>query len=146
MASMYGALFFLAQYLQTTLGYGPLEAGWRLMPWTGVLMVGGPIAGRLVDRFGSWALLTSGLALHGGALLAVAGSARVGLGYGYLLVPLLVGGLGISLALPAAEGRRERRDRRRHRSCLRRLQPAAANWRRLGHRRRGGGLCRGRRL
>jgi EmrB/QacA subfamily drug resistance transporter len=103
MASMYGALFFLAQYLQTTLGYGPLGAGWRLMPWTGVLMVGGPIAGRLADRYGSRVLLTAGLALHGGALLAVAGSARAGVGYEYLLVPLLVGGLGISLAMPAAQ-------------------------------------------
>jgi EmrB/QacA subfamily drug resistance transporter len=103
MASTYGALFFLAQYLQTALGYGPLGAGWRLMPWTGVLMVGGPFAGRLADRYGSQVLLTSGLALHGGALLAVAGSARAGLGYGYLLVPLLVGGLGISLAMPAAQ-------------------------------------------
>jgi MFS family permease len=102
-ASTYGALFFLAQYLQTTLGYGPLGAGWRLMPWTGVLMVGGPIAGRLADRYGSRVLLTSGLALHGGALLAVAVSARAGFGYGYLLGPLLVGGLGISLAMPAAQ-------------------------------------------
>ena len=34
-ASLFGAVFFLAQFLQTTLGYGPLEAGLRLLPWTG---------------------------------------------------------------------------------------------------------------
>src|SRR5690348_18374371 len=100
---MYGALFFLAQYLQTVLGYGPLGTGWRLMPWTGVLMVGGPIAGRLADRYGSTALLTSGLVLHGAGLLGLAGTAHAGAGYGGMLVPLLVGGLGISLAIPAAQ-------------------------------------------
>jgi EmrB/QacA subfamily drug resistance transporter len=102
-ASMYGALFFLAQYLQTVLGYGPLGTGWRLMPWTGVLMVGGPIAGRLADRYGSAVLLTSGLVLHGAGLLGLAAAAHVGAGYGGMLVPLLVGGLGISLAIPAAQ-------------------------------------------
>ena len=30
-------VFFLAQFLQTGLGYGPLDAGLRLMPWTATL-------------------------------------------------------------------------------------------------------------
>lgn len=32
-ASAFGSLFFMAQFLQTTLGYGPFEAGLGLMPW-----------------------------------------------------------------------------------------------------------------
>ena len=32
-ASALGALFFMAQYLQDALHYGPLAAGLRLMPW-----------------------------------------------------------------------------------------------------------------
>ena len=40
-ASLYGALFFLAQFLQTGLGYGPLDAGLRLLPWTGDPFRGG---------------------------------------------------------------------------------------------------------
>ena len=33
-ASLFGAAFFLAQFLQTSLGFGPLGTGLRLMPWT----------------------------------------------------------------------------------------------------------------
>jgi MFS family permease len=34
-ASVLGMLFFMAQFLQTALGYGPFAAGLRLMPWGG---------------------------------------------------------------------------------------------------------------
>jgi EmrB/QacA subfamily drug resistance transporter len=34
LASLFGAVFFFAQMLQMALGYGPLDAGLRLMPWT----------------------------------------------------------------------------------------------------------------
>ena len=33
--SLYGAVFFMAQFLQTGLGFGPLAAGLRLLPWAG---------------------------------------------------------------------------------------------------------------
>ena len=33
-ASLFGAVFFYAQFLQAALGYGPLDAGLRLIPWT----------------------------------------------------------------------------------------------------------------
>jgi EmrB/QacA subfamily drug resistance transporter len=38
-ASLFSAVFFLAQYLQVSLGYGPLAAGLRFMPWTATLFV-----------------------------------------------------------------------------------------------------------
>jgi EmrB/QacA subfamily drug resistance transporter len=103
MASMYGALFFLAQFLQTVLGYRPLGAGIRLMPWTGLLMIGAPIAGTLADRLGERRFLAGGLVLQGcglGWLAMVAGQQPA---YGRLLPGLLVSGLGIAVALPAAQ-------------------------------------------
>src|SRR6266540_74832 len=48
-ASLYGSAFFLAQFLQTALGYGPLGAGLRLLPWTAVLFVSAPLAGVLIN-------------------------------------------------------------------------------------------------
>jgi hypothetical protein len=33
-AALFGAVFFYAQLLQIGLGYGPLESGLRLLPWT----------------------------------------------------------------------------------------------------------------
>src|SRR5262245_11415192 len=51
-ASLYGTVFFMAQFLQTALGHGPLGAGLRLLPWTATLFVVAPIAGALVNRIG----------------------------------------------------------------------------------------------
>ena len=63
-ASLFGAVFFLAQFLQTALGYGPLDAGLRLVPWTATLLVVAPIAGALVDRIGERPLMVGGLLLQ----------------------------------------------------------------------------------
>src|SRR5262249_38302447 len=49
-ASLYGTVFFMAQFLQPAPGYGPLGAGRRLPPWTATLFVVAPIAGTLVNR------------------------------------------------------------------------------------------------
>ena len=45
------AVFFFAQLLQTGLGYGPLGAGLRLMPWTATFITVAPVAGALADRY-----------------------------------------------------------------------------------------------
>jgi len=103
MGSLYGALFFLAQYLQTALGYGPLAAGLRLMPWTGLLMIGAPAAGALADRLGERWLLAGGLALQAAGLAWIALLARPDLPYSQMLPPLVVSGLGLSMALPTAQ-------------------------------------------
>ncbi len=101
--SMYGTLFFLAQYLQTALGYGPLGAGLRLMPWTGTLMVCAPVAGNLADRVGERALMASGLILQTAGMGWLALIARTGPAYPQLLLPLIIGGCGMSMAMPAAQ-------------------------------------------
>ena len=51
-ASLFGAVFFFAQMLQTALGYGPLDAGLRLLPWTITFITIAPVVGTLADRFG----------------------------------------------------------------------------------------------
>ena len=51
-ASLFGAVFFFAQFLQTGLGNSPLDAGLKLMPWTVTFMTVAPIAGALADRIG----------------------------------------------------------------------------------------------
>ena len=63
-ASLFGAVFFLPQFLQTGLGHGPLDAALRLGPWTGTLFVVAPIAGALADRIGERPLLVGGLVLQ----------------------------------------------------------------------------------
>jgi EmrB/QacA subfamily drug resistance transporter len=100
-ASLYGTLFFLAQYFQTVLGDGPLVAGLRLMPWTGTLMICAPLAGRLADRYGDRVFVVGGLLLQTAGMSWVA--LHAGAGYLTLLPALIVSGVGVSLAMPAAQ-------------------------------------------
>jgi EmrB/QacA subfamily drug resistance transporter len=101
-ASLFGAVFLLPQYLQTGLREGPLEAALRLGPWTGTLFVVAPIAGALADRLGERPLLVGGLALQGAGMGWIALIAGPALAYGQLIAPLVVAGIGASMAIPAA--------------------------------------------
>lgn len=47
---MFGTIFLLAQFLQTALGYSPLEAALRTLPWTAMPLLVAPVAGPLFDQ------------------------------------------------------------------------------------------------
>jgi EmrB/QacA subfamily drug resistance transporter len=101
-AALFGAVFFFAQFLQTALGYGPLGAGLRLVPWTATLFVVAPIAGALADRIGERPLIVVGLGLQGLGLGWIALLADPGLAFSELVVPSIVTGIGTSMAIPAS--------------------------------------------
>jgi EmrB/QacA subfamily drug resistance transporter len=61
--AMFGATFLLTQHLQFVMGYSPLQAGVRLLPWAAVMLVVAPSSARLVERFGTKAVVTTGLTL-----------------------------------------------------------------------------------
>jgi len=61
--AMFGSTFLLTQHLQFVMGYSPLQAGVRLLPWAAVMLVVAPSSARLVERFGTKAVVTTGLAL-----------------------------------------------------------------------------------
>src|SRR5262249_55022148 len=71
-ASALGALFFMAQFLQDPLHYGPLATGLRLMPWGATTVIVPQIAGVLTTRFGERAFLVAGMALHAGGMAWIA--------------------------------------------------------------------------
>jgi EmrB/QacA subfamily drug resistance transporter len=100
-ASLTGAIFFMAQFQQVTLGQGPLDAGLRLLPWGVAPLLIGPVAGTLADRIGARPLIVTGLALQTAGLAWIAALARPAVSYWALVVPMVVVGLGFSLALPA---------------------------------------------
>jgi EmrB/QacA subfamily drug resistance transporter len=102
-ASLYGTLFFLAQYFQTVHGEGPLGAGLRLMPWTATLMICAPIAGRLADRYGERTFVVGGLLLQTVGMGWIALVADTDTGYLELLPALVIGGAGLTMAMPAAQ-------------------------------------------
>ena len=64
-ASLFGAVFFFAQLLQTGLGHGALDTGLRLIPWTVTFLTVAPVAGTLADRVGDYAASSLSAAFGG---------------------------------------------------------------------------------
>jgi EmrB/QacA subfamily drug resistance transporter len=102
-AAMYGVLFLLPQFLQTALGYGPFGAGLRLLPWTATLFVTAPVAGAAVNKFGERRLVALGLLMQAVGLGWIAMIVAPGVAYSSLIAPLVVAGVGVSMAMPAAQ-------------------------------------------
>jgi MFS family permease len=102
-ASLFGAVFFMAQFLQVAQGDGPLEAGLRLLPWTATLFVVAPIAGARIERVGERPFVVLGLLLQAAGMAWIALVASPGVAYGALVAPLVVAGTGASMTIPAAQ-------------------------------------------
>jgi EmrB/QacA subfamily drug resistance transporter len=102
-AALFAAVFFYAQLLQTGLGYGPLETGVRLLPWTGTFLLVAPGAGALADRIGERPLMTIGLVIQAAGMLWLVRVVEPGVSYLSLVPPFVVAGVGVSLAIPAGQ-------------------------------------------
>lgn len=102
-ASLYGALFFAAQYFQTGRGDRPLAAGLHLLAWTAAVTVVAPTAGRLVNRVGARPLAALGLAMQAAGMGWLALAATPSVPYWQLIAPMLIAGAGVSMAMPAAQ-------------------------------------------
>src|SRR5579875_1109428 len=94
---MFGSVFFLSQFLQDVLGNSPLQAGVKLLVWTGATLVVAPLAGIFSERFGSRLFMAAGLALQGIALGWIASEASTHMSYTSLIVPFVLGGTGMAL-------------------------------------------------
>jgi EmrB/QacA subfamily drug resistance transporter len=102
-ASLTAEVYFFSQFLQTGLGYSALGAGLRLMPWTGTFLLVGPIAGAMTDRIGERPLMVTGLLLQAAGTIWIALIASPDLAYSHFVVPVIVAGIGISMAIPSAQ-------------------------------------------
>src|SRR6202042_1307560 len=78
---MFGSIFFLSQFLQNVLHNTPLQAGVKLLVWTGAVMVVAPLAGFFSERYGSRPFMVAGLALQAVALGWLATIANVDQSY-----------------------------------------------------------------
>ncbi|MBV9450896.1 MAG: DHA2 family efflux MFS transporter permease subunit [Streptosporangiaceae bacterium] len=108
-AAIMAAAFLTVQYFQLGIGYGPMATGLRLLPWTATPMIVAPLAGTLADRIGTRPLLVTGLLLQAAGLGWVAEIAGSGSGFGFgfgfggygrFVLPLIIAGVGISMAIP----------------------------------------------
>jgi hypothetical protein len=102
-ASIFSGAFFFAQFLQVVLQQGPLGAGLRLAPWTATLFLVAPVAGKQVNKFGERPLVVAGLLMQAAGYGWIALVAAPNLAYPVLIAPLMLSGIGISMAIPAAQ-------------------------------------------
>jgi EmrB/QacA subfamily drug resistance transporter len=95
---MFAVFFFLALYMQNILAYSPLETGVRFLPSTLVIMVAGPLAGRLADKVGPRLPLVFGLLL---VTVSLAWQSRIDVDttFSFLVVPFILLGLGMGFTM-----------------------------------------------
>jgi EmrB/QacA subfamily drug resistance transporter len=102
-AALYGAVFFMAQFLQTVQHNGPLDAGLRLLPWTATLFIVAPITGGRISRVGERPFAVAGLLLQAAGMGWIALIAGPDVAYWRLVAPLVIAGCGVSMAMPALQ-------------------------------------------
>ncbi|MFE9026469.1 MFS transporter [Streptomyces iakyrus] len=95
-----GGLFFVTFYLQNVHGMSPIDAGLHLLPLTGMMIVGSPLAGAMITKFGPRVPLAGGMALTAIAMYGMStletdtGSGIMSLWFALLglgLAPVMVG-------------------------------------------------------
>ena len=96
-SAAFGALFLIAQLLQTGLGAGPAQAGLRTLPLAVMPVFLAPIGGALCDRFGNRPLMITALSLETAAFAWLALLTRPAVAYPVLLPALVLIGAGLPL-------------------------------------------------
>jgi EmrB/QacA subfamily drug resistance transporter len=96
--AMFGVFFYVSLYLQQVLGYSPTQAGASFLPWTLLIILLAPQAGRLSDRIGPRPLVTTGMVVLTGSMLVFAISGTRA-SFWALLPGMLLGGIGMSAAM-----------------------------------------------
>jgi EmrB/QacA subfamily drug resistance transporter len=96
--AMFGVFFYVSLYVQQILGYSPVQAGASFLPWTLLIILLAPQAGRLSDRYGPRPFVTSGMIIVAGSLFLFS---RLGAHetFWHLLPAMLLGGVGMSAAM-----------------------------------------------
>jgi EmrB/QacA subfamily drug resistance transporter len=101
---MFGSVFLLSQWLQNVLGNTPLQAGVKLLVWTGSTMVVAPLAGYFSERYGSRMFMVAGLALQALGLGWLAVLAGVHTSFVSMVGPFILAGSGMALVFAPSAG------------------------------------------
>lgn len=95
--AVFGAFYYLTQHLQFVLGYDALDTGVRMLPLAGAVFVGSALTGYLTPRVGMRITVTG--MVGGTAALALLTRVDAASSYGDFVLPLVILGLAIGLAL-----------------------------------------------
>jgi EmrB/QacA subfamily drug resistance transporter len=97
--SMFALFLYLTLYLQSFLGYSPIDAGIRYLPITIASFIVAPLSGMALARIQARYLMSAGLALTGVGLVLMSGL-QLSSGWTALLGGFLVSGAGVGLLNP----------------------------------------------
>ena len=97
--SMFALFLYLTLYLQSFLGYSPIDAGLRYLPITLASFIVAPMAGMALAKVQARWLMSAGLALTGVGLLLM-GGLGVDSEWTALLLGFIVSGIGVGLLNP----------------------------------------------
>jgi EmrB/QacA subfamily drug resistance transporter len=97
--SMFALFLYLTLYLQSYLGYSPIQAGLRYLPITIASFIVAPMAGLALARVQARWLMSAGLALTGVGLLLM-GGLGVDSEWTALLAGFVISGIGVGLLNP----------------------------------------------
>jgi MFS family permease len=101
--SMMGTLIFMAQYFEIVQQASASGAGWRMLPWTVSLFAVAPLGGIAAGRLGERAPAMAGLFLQSAAMVWMSLLAAGVYAYSAWVAPLVLAGVGISMAMPAVQ-------------------------------------------
>jgi EmrB/QacA subfamily drug resistance transporter len=101
MAALFGALVFIPLFFQLVLGASATEAGLRMAPLMGGIIVSSVVGGRLVTRTGKYKRFpVAGLGLAAPVYAAMAWAAETGVSANWFDGLLVLLGLGLGLVMP----------------------------------------------
>src|SRR5919201_1351511 len=96
--AMFGIFVFFPIYMQRYLGWSPIQAGAALLPWTILIVIFAPIAGKLSDKVGSRWLIAAGMTTVGLCCLELS-TVSVHSSFWHMLPGFILGGLGMSFVM-----------------------------------------------
>ncbi|MFF5517822.1 MFS transporter [Streptomyces coeruleorubidus] len=96
-----GGLFFVTFYLQNVHGMSPIDAGLHLLPLTGMMIVGSPLAGAMITKIGPRIPLAGGMALTAIAMYGMS-TLETDTGSGIMSVWFALLGLGLAPVMVGA--------------------------------------------
>jgi EmrB/QacA subfamily drug resistance transporter len=96
--AMFGIFVFFPIYMQTFRGWSPVQAGAALLPWTLMVVVFAPIAGKLSDRVGSRWLMAGGMTVVSICCLLLS-TVTLESSFWNMLPAFILGGVGMSFVM-----------------------------------------------
>ena len=102
MFSLFGSMFFLSQYLQSVLGYTPLEAGVRLLPMAFTSFLAALMSARVAGFLGTKFTVAVGILLAGSGMFYLSVVAQADSSYSTVLVGMCIAALGIGTTMSPA--------------------------------------------